>query len=146
MISPRSSAWRTSFSSVRRSDRNERMIGREKLDPVAAGLLGVGQRELRVGDEIAALGVELWVVDGGADRYGERDLALAEADRRGERRPQGVEPASPRSALSWEDRLGRIGENDDAELIARQAGQGVAGLEVARQPAGDRQQRRIAHR
>ena len=35
----------------------------ENLDPVAAGLLGVGERELGVGEKIAALAVQLRVVN-----------------------------------------------------------------------------------
>ncbi len=112
---------------------------REQLDAVAARLLGVGERELRVGEQVAALDVELRIVDGGADRDGQRDLALAEADRGGERRAQGVEPLG-------EIRARQVGEDDHAELVAAEARQRVAGLQVAREPAGDREQRRIAHR
>ena len=75
------------------------------------------------------------VEDGGADRHGQRDLPLAEADRSRERRSQGVEPGGQIHAR------GGIGEDDHPELVACEAGQRVARLEAAGQPAGDREKR-----
>ena len=60
----------------------DRMPRGEQLDPVAARLLGVGERDLGVGEQIDALRVQRRVEERDADRHRQRDLAVAEADRR----------------------------------------------------------------
>jgi hypothetical protein len=111
---------------------------RKNLDAVAPSLFGAGERELSVDEEISAFDVQCGIVVRGADGYGERDFALAKADRRGERRPQRVDPARG---------VGRLGlsEDDGAELIAGEARQRVARRQVPRQSPGHREQGRVSN-
>ncbi len=111
----------------------------ENLDPVAAGPLGVRERKPGVGEKIAALAVQLRIVVGGADGNGQRDLPLAEADRGGERRAQGVDPGGRVQRI-------RFGEHDPAESVAAQASERIAWAKIPRQTPRHRQQSGIANR
>ena len=94
-------------------------VGGENLHPIAAGLFGVGERELSVSEKIAAFVVQLRIVVRRADRNGERDFPFAEADRGGERGAQGVDPGGRVHRR-------RFGEHDRAEHVAAQASQRIA--------------------
>ena len=66
-------------------------LRREELDTVAARLFRGGERKLRVREHVAALAVQLRIVARRSDRHGDRDLALAETDRRRQRRAQALD-------------------------------------------------------
>ncbi len=74
-----------------------------------------------------------------ADRHRQRDLAVAEADRR---RHHPLE----RSDEAFELGVDVVEQDDDAELVAADARQRVARLEFAAEPTRHGEQRRIAER
>ena len=104
---------------------------REHFDPVTAGFLGVGKTELRIGEKVAAFQMELRVVDRGADRDGQSNVSLAEANLRCQR---GAQRLHARLEV-----LARIVEHNRSELVARQPRKRIPGLQIARQAPRHRQ-------
>ena len=117
----------------------EAHVGGENLHPIAASPFGVGERELSVGEKIAAFVVQLRIVMRRADRHRKRDFPFAKADRRGEHSAQGVDPGG-------RVHRARFGEHDCAEHVAAQASQRIAGAQIPSQAPGHRQKRRVADR
>ena len=109
----------------------------EHLDAIAAAVLGVAHGDLGVLEHVVALGVQLRIEQGDADRGRQADLALGEGDRRRQRAAHGLGELHDMFGIGF-------GNDDDRERVAGNAGQRVLRLQQARQPARGRQQDRIA--
>ena len=111
----------------------------EHLDAVAALALGVHHGDLGVLQHLVAARGDLRIVEGEADRGGEEHLALGEGDRRRHRAPDHVGEGDDAVRLA-------LGKQDDGELVAGDARQGVLRLQQAAEPARQGEQDRIAGR
>ena len=101
----------------------------EHLDPVAALALGMGHGDLGVAQHLLAPRGDLRIVEGEADGGGEEDLALRIGDRRRDRAADHVGEGDDAVGLA-------LGEQDDGELVARDARQRILRLEQAARGGG----------
>ena len=127
MISSRSSARRSSDSSVQPIGL-ARAHGRlEHLDAVAADALGVIHREFGILQHFFGA-VRLVVGKRDADRGGEEDFAVIEGDRRAQGAPQRFGKSGDAARLA-------LGQQDQRELVAGNPRQRVLRLEQPSEPA-----------
>ena len=138
VISSRSSARRRSDSIDSRSALARAHGGLEHLDAIAAAAFGVIHREFGVLEHFLAA-LRLAVAERQSDRRGEENFAVAEGDRRAQRLANGFgEPGDARRVA--------LRQQDQAELIARQARQRVLRLDQPPDPPRQREQDRVADR
>ena len=108
------------------------------LNAVAAEPFGLLHGDLAVLDHLLDA-AQLWVHHGDADRSGEEDFAIGEGDGGAQGAAQGIGEGG--------DAFGfLLGDQDEAEAVAVEPGQGVLGLQQPSEPARDRQQNGIADR
>ena len=112
--------------------------GLEHVDAVAAAALGVIHRELGVLEHFLAA-LRFAVAERQSDRGGEEYFAVAERDRRAQRLADGLGQRGDARQLAFR-------QQDQAELIARQARQRVLRLDQPAEAARQREQDRVADR